>query len=257
MKILYINPGYSNENAKREVYVNVWAEHYNKILSEAAGAGTKVDVTNLGIKSEVNDTEFREIIRYNLTDIFKTVIESNKKGYDATIIGCASDPGVKEAKKMVNIPIIGPSEAGIYVSKLLGKKWSIILPGPFDKRKLTYPFMYPWIESIGLEKVSFRVSNVYGLQEVEKSIKKLVVNSQEQRDLILEPFGNALKTDVPDLVKSCVEEDGAEVILFGCTFWSGWKKEFKIISEKMNVLVLDPVIIALKVAESLANIYKS
>ena len=75
MKILYINPGYSNENAKREVYVNVWAEHYNKILSEAAGAGTKVDVTNLGIKSEVNDTEFREIIRYNLTDIFKTVIE--------------------------------------------------------------------------------------------------------------------------------------------------------------------------------------
>ena len=37
--------------------------------------------------------------------------EAEKKGYDAFIIGCASDMGLGEARSLVGIPVVAPTES--------------------------------------------------------------------------------------------------------------------------------------------------
>jgi len=56
--------------------------------------------------------------------------EAEKKGYDGFIIGCASDLGLKEARSMVNIPVVGSTEATALLACSLGNKFSVITTDP-------------------------------------------------------------------------------------------------------------------------------
>jgi allantoin racemase len=53
--------------------------------------------------------------------------------------------------------------------------------------------------------------------------------------------------------KKAIEEDGAEVIVLGCTGESGFMKE---LISKLQVPVLDPVVTSWKYAEMLADLYQ-
>ena len=54
---------------------------------------------------------------------------AEKNGYDAVVVNCMMDPGVKAAKEAVNIPVIGPLEACMHIASILGSKPQTILPG--------------------------------------------------------------------------------------------------------------------------------
>ena len=56
--------------------------------------------------------------------------EAVKKGYDAFMIGCAWDPGLKECRALVDIPVVAPVESAALVSCTLGNKFSIIVFEP-------------------------------------------------------------------------------------------------------------------------------
>lgn len=54
------------------------------------------------------------------------VIEAEKSGYDAFIIGTAPDIGLRDAKSIVDIPVIGYSEASMHIASMLGSRFSYI-----------------------------------------------------------------------------------------------------------------------------------
>jgi Asp/Glu/hydantoin racemase len=70
---------------------------------------------------------------YNGVQMAQRAYEAEKQGYDAFIIGCASDMGLKECRGIVNIPVIAPTEATALYASTLGTKFSIIDLQPFTK----------------------------------------------------------------------------------------------------------------------------
>jgi len=62
-----------------------------------------------------------------------------------------------------------------------------------------------------------------------------------------------LKEAIFNAAKKAVREDGAEVIVLGCTIESGFMKE---LIRKLEVPVLDAVVIAWKYAEMMADLYR-
>jgi len=252
-KILWINPVYKMRTHDGD-RVDLWAQHFQEILDKAKREDTTVDITDLGVNKEFNTPYFPGMLASS--DILKTVVRAEQKGYDAAIIGCASDPCAKEAKRLVNIPVIAPSEAGVMMARLSGKRWSFIIPGVFDKKKLVAA--YRWIEYMGIDvdNLSCRGAQLDGLRGSSELMELIETESPEKvRDFVLERFRKALVDIVPKLAKSCIEEDGAEMILLGCTFWSGWN-ELEMLSKKLGVPVVDPSVNALMVAENLADILK-
>jgi allantoin racemase len=59
------------------------------------------------------------------------------------------------------------------------------------------------------------------------------------------------KARIMALARQAAKEDGAEVIILGCAGLAGYAKD---IERELGVVVLDPVAVALKVAEAIADL---
>jgi allantoin racemase len=118
----------------------------------------------------------------------------------------------------------------MHVATTLGHKFSIIVG-----RRKWIPKMESNVYQYGLERklASFRVINftVPMMAKEHEKLKEAILNAAKQ----------------------AVEEDKAEVIILGCTAETGFAKE---LMEKLEVPVIDAVVVTWKYAEMLADLYR-
>ena len=56
--------------------------------------------------------------------------EAERAGFDAVAMGCLLEPGVRAAKEILSIPVVGALEASVHLITLLADRFSIILCDP-------------------------------------------------------------------------------------------------------------------------------
>jgi allantoin racemase len=156
------------------------------------------------------------------------VRKANEEGYNAIVLACFSDPGLDAAKEISSIPVLGIEEASLHVAAMLGARFTVLTP-----RK---------------ERIASRREHVHakGLDHFLASVLCLDLSVAETD---ADPTGT--KKRILDVAKRAVEEDGAEVIILGCGGMAGYAPE---IEEKLNVKVIDPTSVALKLAEAMADL---
>lgn len=172
--------------------------------------------------------EFYEHIAIH--NIIKLSVEAEKNGSDAIVIGCFYDPGLREVRELVKIPVVGVCEASLQVaSSLSAGKFSILV----GRRK--------WIPKMADN------AQIYGFESRIASWRIL--------DLTVPEMFDKEKTQAAILreARLAVEEDRAEVVCLGCTGMAGQAKKAQ---EEIGVPVLDPVLIGLKMAEFRAVLWK-
>ena len=54
------------------------------------------------------------------TEIMTAAVEAEREGFDAFVIGCCYDPALTQCRELVNIPVVGPLEASVLLSRLFG-----------------------------------------------------------------------------------------------------------------------------------------
>lgn len=216
MRILYINP----------VGTKVFDEEMKRILNEASD-GNEVEV--LSLRRGPWHLEYHYYEALVLTDMLHLIKQAENEGYDACIIGCFYDPGLREAREITEkIVITAPAEATMLTACSLGDKFSIIVG-----RKKWIPQMMSNVVSYGLKD---RLASF-------KAIEMGVLDFQKKHE--------ETKRRQYEAAKEAVEKDGAEVIILGCTAEFGF---WKYLQEKLRVPVLDAVITPLKYAEYLATL---
>ncbi|MBC7094460.1 aspartate/glutamate racemase family protein [Thermococcus sp.] len=214
MKILVINP----------VGTSRWNETDKKIYQSFASPETEIDVVSLDegpISIETRKTEAEAIPR-----IVETALK-NHESYDAIIVNCCADPGVDIIRSLIDKPVIGPCESSLAISSTLGKKIGIVTVS-----KTGIPIFEELVRKLKFEElvVSIRATDL-SVPEIEKDRDKTV-------ELLLK-----------ECKKS--EEEGAEVILLGCTGFAGFAKELE---KHLSIPVIDPVGAATKMAETLVSL---
>lgn len=218
LRILFINP------IGTDVFDKSMLETINKIKRP----DVKAKVVHLS-KGPVH-LEYHYYEHLNLGETLEWVKKAEKEGYDAVVIGCFYDPGFREAKELVSIPVVPVAMVTMHIAATLGHKFSVIVG-----RRKWIPRMESNVYMYGLEKklASFRVID-FTVPEMAKEPEKL-------------------KQSIFKEAKKAVEEDGAEVIVLGCTGESGFMKE---LTRKLGVPVLDPVVTSWKYAEMMADLYR-
>ena len=225
-KILYISPiGTDGVN-----------DHILKSLKDETKPGNEVDV----ISFDPIDNNWRSV-SLQLGNCVKATIDAEKTGYGAVILGCVADPGFSRMQRAVNIPVVAPGSAALHVAATLGK-YTAITPSRGSRIR--------------------DLARRYGLDHKIASIQSAncgppegpdypydVKNARKHIQTELDSFQKAMKDTVPGLIKKAVTEEGAKVIIFGCTFFSGWKKERNAIEKEYKVPLYEPNLISLKVAE--------
>jgi len=218
IRILWINPVGQGDFHKQT----------KKILDSIKREDVEVDVTRLS--KGPPHLEYKSYEPLILVETLEKVVEAERKGYDAVIIGCFDDPGLQEARELVNIPVIGPGETCMHIACMLGHKFSII-----TVKKEALARLEDHVFTYGLEKklASFRFVNI-GVLEMEEEPERV------HEAIVRE-------------AKKAVEEDDAEVIVLGCTVETGFMDR---LIKDLKVPVIDVTVVSFKFAEMLADLKK-
>ena len=163
-------------------------------------------------------------------DIIEKTVDAERDGYDAVVIGCFYDPGLREARELVKIPVVGVCEASLSVASMISAGKFSILVG----RRKWIPKMADTARNYGFEPriASWRVLNltVPDMRDKEKTLNAIMRESRK-----------------------AIEDDMAESIVLGCTGMMGQAIKAQ---EELGVPILDPVLMGLKVAELRATLWK-
>ena len=191
--------------------------------------GTQLETRGFGEElSYLEGDFFAHIAAHN---VIKNIVEAEKSGFDAAVIGCALDPGLGESRELVKMPVIGAGEACLHMASMLTAGRISFL--------------------VGCRKHIPRLAEkarIYGFESRIASWRVLDVGvAQMLRDR------EATNAAVHREARAAVEEDGAEVVCLGCT---GLVGQAMGLQEELGVPVLDPVLIGIKMAEFQANLWR-
>lgn len=167
--------------------------------------------------------------------------EAEKKGYDAFMIGCAFDPGLKECRALVNIPVVAPVESAALLACTLGNNFSIIALAP------------GWVQII------VNTIRSYGLKDKLASVRcppGLTFDDASGMAVAGEEGQAKLVDLVVEEMSKAVEEDGAEALFVSCMIASTVLSMHRVYQVD-GVPVIDPFAAEIKMAEVLADFQKA
>lgn len=95
-------------------------------FKESPGPNTKVEISGFGKGLQHLEYKFYEHLAVH--NMIPIALGAEKDGIDAIVIGCFYDPGLKEIRELVNIPIIGVGEATLHFASMLSAgKFSVLV----------------------------------------------------------------------------------------------------------------------------------
>ena len=96
-----------------------------KVISLAAEPGTTVHVQGLEEAAGIG-AHFRFLEYHDTKEVIYNAIKAEKEGYDAFLIGNITDAGLREAREMVNIPVLGLSETSLHIASIMGANFGLV-----------------------------------------------------------------------------------------------------------------------------------
>lgn len=214
-KIRQINP----------VCTEIWEKPNLDLLKDFKDPDTEIHIATIkrGPKEITSAYDEAKAVGYVLEEAEK----AQKEGYDAVAMSCALDVGVDAMREALDIPVVGAFQASVHLASLLGSKFSIITGGHGGAVRATEDLV---------SKYGFK-SKLASIRQVNITPLQFAVEKQELKNRILVE------------AKKAVEEDGANILILGC---SGMNVALWL-QEEVGVPVIDPLIAVIKTLEVLGK----
>jgi len=148
---------------------------------------------------------------------------------DGVVVGCFYDPGIRELREALDIPVMGIGEASMLVASGLGHRFSVLV----GRAK--------WIPKMSDNALR------YGFERRVASWRAVGVSVEEMHR---DPA--AAYVAVRTSAEAAVREDRAEVLVLGCAALEDTARRLQ---RDLGCPVVDPVIAGFKVVEMLADLH--
>jgi allantoin racemase len=195
-----------------------------------ASTGTEVSVVNLDEGPQSIESECEDALV--VPDFLRKAKEAESAGCDAVICDCFGDPGVRAARELVEIPVIGPGEAAMLLAASLGHKFSVV-----TVLCQVFPLInaVAWRSGVDRKLASIRSVDIPVLELHDKARMIAALHKEMER---------------------AIHEDHAEVLVLGCTGMMGVAKQLQqtLKDGGLDVPVVDPVAAAMKLAETTVSL---
>lgn len=215
MRIAHVMPVNTSEERKRTV---------KKRLQSIVSNETTVDV--IDYKNGPIDLEYyhadAQAVHLMLEDIDRL------SSYDAISIACFYDPGLRELRELLEIPVVGIGMASMNLASLLGYKFSVIV----GRKK--------WIPKMMDNSIIYGYhTRIASWRSIDVTVEQMKENPELAYSRILEESRKA------------IEDDMAEVIVLGCAALDQLEEKLQ---QELQVPVINPIFAGIKVAEMLAHL---
>ena len=95
--------------------------------------GVRDDTSPAAAKIAGSAVKYSYLHRFHDTQIIENCRRAEREGFDAVMIGVLQDPGLKEARSVVDIPVIGYGEVSMLTACMHGTKFAFIGINPEKK----------------------------------------------------------------------------------------------------------------------------
>ena len=140
--------------------------------------------------------------------------------YDAAIIGCFADPGLRAAREQLAKPVTGLYESSSIFAKLCGRRYSIIASG--DETDIS-----PWIGSV---RNLGDTENLASIRYIGSTVEAAVTATDEE---------------IYQIIDHCRKKDGADAVILGCAAFAGRGRH---LSNAMGFPIIDGIEESVKIA---------
>ena len=218
MKILYLSPGSGMTTAERQR-----REH---VLNMYASAGATVSIRSVEKGPVSIESAVEEEIA--AAEVVRAMVNLQAE-FDASIIGCFGDPGLRACRELAKIPIIGPAESTFYLSSQVADRFGVLVSlkrdiAPTRALLAKYELLHKCatIEPINMQVLAIREDQSRTSSELARASHKAV-------------------------------ENGAECLIPGCMSLSFYVAEYGA-PTNIEVPVLNPVGISVRTAETFVTL---
>jgi len=163
----------------------------------------------------------------SLMGLMDEIKQAEKWGADAYIIACFDDPGLAAAREIVSGPVIGICEAAMHMTSIVSSSFSVVT---------TLNRAVPIIEEL---------SHKYGMNKFCRKVRAADIPVLSLEDCSVEA-----RKKIKHEIEKAVSEDNCEAIILGCAGMADLTIE---LSKQCNIPVIDGVLCAIKLAESLVG----
>lgn len=224
MKVVYVLPGPISRTEAGQTELN----RRLSILRSFAAPGTEVDIVDVDEGPASIESLYEEYL--SIPGTVEKMMEMEKKGYDAAILGCYGDPGLDAIREVTQrMVVVGPGEAGIMAAAMCGYRFSII-----TVTNSIVNALYHLVDKAGVGK---KLGSV-------RAIETPVLELAENREMTVQKMIEA--------GRKVIEEDRADTLVLGCMSM-GFLNVAEEMSQALGVPVINPGKISLKFAEALAG----
>jgi len=217
---------------------DLWFGMMTDSLKKVLRPDTQVEIRSVkpGLKGD-NAMDFDNVYYdlLNKRQVADVVVQAEREGFDAAVVGCFGDTGVKEARAVVEMPVIGAGETAILFACQLGRRLGIIATNmPEQIAAIEDKIVLMGLTSrLAPRGVRFDIHPFAETWEKGLQDAKFVADGVEQR-------------------ASEMVADGADVIVIGCCgigpFCSlaGFSK---MEVDGRTIPIIDPMMVSMKTAE--------
>jgi allantoin racemase len=224
MRIVYVLPGPMSRTEEGRAEV----ERRLSVLRTYAAPSTEVDIIDVDEGPASIESLYEECL--SIPNTVEKMLEAEKVGYDAAILGCYGDPGLDAVREVTEkMVVVGPGEAGAMAAAMCGHRFSIITVTTSIINALHH-----LMEKVGVDK------KLASVRAIETPVLALANDRDETVRKLVEEGRKAL------------EEDHADTLVLGCMSM-GFLGVAEEMSETLGVPVVNPGRASLKMAEALVG----
>lgn len=175
----------------------------------------------------------------NKVDVVARIVALADDGVDAVFVACSGDPGVDEARTLVDIPVVGPLEATIGLACGYGRRFGIVTV--YD---LTWDaHMRDMVDAYGVS------TRFVGTRRLDTPTPVIFTRGFEEPEMV----GKEIAAKALELV----EKEGAESIIMGSAGLSTFASRCGITKvDPYDVPVFDCMVVGLKMCELRADLQR-
>jgi len=165
------------------------------VLDGAKDSGTTIDVHGIEKRGGVGD-QYRYLEFIEAQEVLENVERATREGFDAFLIGNIGDPGLREAREITDMPVLGLCETSIHLANMMAGNFSLVTGNQKHAPKI--------IENIAR----------YGLREKLFSVRRMTVDRLvDLNEAFVNPAAGKALIDEFLAAAASNAEEGAELVI--------------------------------------------
>ena len=224
MRVIYVIPGPMSRTSLGPAEV----ERRGRQLRTWAAPGTSVDIRDVDRGPASIESAYEEYLSIPATA--EAMLEAERDGYDAALLGCFGDPGVDALRELLTrTVIVAPGEAACHLAGMVGESFGIVTV----TSSIVNPLRHLVVRAGLKDKLA-------GIAVVDTPVLELAVDAE------------ATLARMAEAGRSLIEERDADSLVLGCMSMA-FMDVTPELEARLGVPVVNPAKAALKLAEALVG----